>query len=217
MTAAAAAHFNPTRPAPHPPAQRSLLFNLWEQADQLVPFPFLYFWLARPHPGRPAAKLHHLCHLDYIYGITGNFIAHLSCKDGAFSRAIIHRESFGFRLMPFQGRQELITPEAAERAIERYPLLQQLEFWEIFYEETGLGGDKVVELEIELLFERYRQLPWHSLRLERPLRAGAMEPIYRFRKAGTRCEFIVGARTGRVRHEHVPDPPPPQPPDPIPH
>lgn len=197
----------------HPPsgergrgAPQSFLFGQWALADQHVPYPFLFFWLARPPGDQPAAKLHHLSHIDFIYSITGDFIAHLASKNGVFSRAVIHGEAFGYRLLPIQGQRGLMTPEAAERAIESYPLLRQLEFWEQFYYETGLGLEKVIELEIDHLFERYRQLPWHSLRLERPLRAGVLEPLYRFRKANSRCEFVVGAMTGTVRHEFVPDP-----------
>jgi len=207
----AAAHFHPSHHEQGRATPQSFLFGQWALADQHVPYPFLFFWLARPPAGQPAAKLHHLSHIDFIYSITGDFIAHLTSKGGVSSRAVIHREAFGYRFLPIQGQRGLITPEAAERAIESYPLLRQLEFWEQFYYETGLGAEKVIELELDYLFERYRQLPWHSLRLERPLRAGVLEPIYRFRKADSRCEFVVGATTGTVRHEFVADPAPPAP------
>lgn len=212
MTAAALqSGHRPHEPRPpHRPA--SPLFRLWEQADELVPYPFLYCWLARPHAGKSAATLRHLCHVDFIYGITGNFIIHLTARDGAFGQGIVARQSLGYRLMPIQGRQNLMTPEAAERAIERWPLLQDLEFWIEFYAVTGDGADEIRALECEILLQRYRALPWLSLRLERPLRAGQYEPFYRFRKAGTTCEFWVGAMSGTVRHEHVREPVAPPPP-----
>lgn len=207
MTAAAARSLPPSSAPVDAPDSRSLHFTLWNQANQLVPPAPLFFWLARPGGGQAAATLRHLTHVDFVYNLSSNFVAHLSCRDGVFSSATILRESPSHTLLALPGIQNLNPPEAAERALELYLQKQKLEFWHFFFREAGINVEEILRHEdrtpLELLHHRYGQLPWQSLRLERPLRAENFEPVYKFRKAHSRCEFVVGAIYGGVRHEHV--------------
>jgi hypothetical protein len=207
-------HHHPHHHHGHVP-RPSHLFDLWAAADQHVPFPFLLFWAARPPPKTVAATLRHLTHVDFVYGTTTDFIVAIGCRNGAFTPAIVERgprRSGEFRYMPIMGRTDLrLNPEQAEDRIESYLLRQDLRFWEFVFEETGRDLDKVLKLEIELLCRRYREHPWHSVRLERPRGAGLTEPIYKFQKARCRCEIWVGAQSGEVEHHYLPEdyaPPP---------
>lgn len=211
----AAAHLPPPHGRPHPHRPSSPLFDLWEAADQCVPFNFLLFWVARPPEKKATATLAELTHVDFVYSVTADFVALLGCRHNAFTPVVLERaprRSGEFNFMPIMARRDLrLTPDQAEERIETYLLRQDLRFWEQFFLETGLGLDEVLKLEIKLLCARYRQLPWHSVRLEWPRRAGTMEPIYKFRRHHCRCEFWVGAQSGEVEHHHVRDPitPPP--------
>jgi hypothetical protein len=205
-------------PDPHGhyhPRPASSILDIWEAADQCVPFNFLLFWVARPPPKVTTATLADLTYVDFVYSVTADFVAVLGCRHNAFTTIILERaprRSGEFNFMPIMARRDLrLTPEQAEERIEIYLLRQTLRFWEEFFLETGQGHGKVVKLERELLCTRYRQLPWHSVRLEWPRRAGTMEPIYKFRRYHCRCEFWVGAQSGEVEHHHVRDPitPPP--------
>jgi len=190
------------RPAPSP------FFALWEQADRHVPMPFLYCWLAQAPRHALATGLHQLRHVDFIYSIGNGFVAHLVARNGDFSQAVLARESPGHQLIPINRRQGLITPEAAERAIESHPSFKRLEFWLEFHRDFGAVPTDLHEFDTAALIDRFHELPWQSLRLDRPLRAGQFEPSYRFRKSASLYEFMVGAMTGTVRIDRLRRPAP---------
>lgn len=194
-----------TRPAPRREVDeltKSYFFQQWETADRHVPFPYVYWWIALPRPGRRAARLDALRRWDSSYRITNEFSIHLSGQDGVFAPGVLRRENYSFRLMPVQGRQGLLTPEGAEQILERHLERQHAGFWQMFLREID---ERHVAVKIEKCLEHYRRVDWHSLRFEQPFAAGVIEPFYKFRKVRSRSEFWVGARTGRIRHEPASD------------
>lgn len=190
------------RPAPTP----IRLFQVWESADQRVPFPSLISLIARPGRDQPALRLEHLHHVAFVYRVTDSWVADLEFADGAFGTAALRAQSYSFRLTPIPGRFGLMPPSDAEQLLELHLERKTPKFWSDFLFELSpsLKPDAKTRSEGGAL-DRYRKLPWHSLRLEQPFGAGFGEPFYKFRKRDSRYEFWVGARTGDVRDELAPD------------
>ena len=178
--------------------EESYFFRMWANADQHVPYPYVYWWHARPREGRRSHKLDSLRCWEFRYRITNEFAVHLAGEDTRLQPGVLLRENYGYRLMPVPGRFGLLTPEAANEVLERHLEGQTRRFWEYFIREiegqhTAVNPEKCIP--------HFRKLEWGSLRFEQPFAAGIVEPFYKFHKAGSRCEFWVGARSGRVRHE----------------
>jgi hypothetical protein len=182
------------------PDRASFLFSLWQQADQHVPFPFLYRLTAQSTGSQAALNLSDLGRIDFVYRITNDFVAHLRLEHGEISPAILYHESYSFQLMPIQGHQGLMPPEEAQKILEAHLGAQPHSFWDAFLSELEPEPEATAEP-----LERFRHTAWHSLRLEQPFGAGVIEPFYKFRKAGSHCEFWIGSRTGIARIEHVHD------------
>ena len=209
-------------PAPGSSPARNHLLAQWEAADQCVPFPFLLYWVARPPAGRAESTLSRLTHMDFVYGTTTDFIVLLSSREGVFTPAIVERaprNNSEFKFIPLMGLQQIrLTPDQAELAIEAHLRHQDHAFWEWFLVQSDETVPHAPKREVERLLARYRQLPWHSVKLEHPRSAGITEPSYRFRRAHARYEFQVGARTGQVIRHDIREPiaPPPFVPPPAP-
>lgn len=194
----------PLRPAPGHPhrpeehREESYFFRMWDNADHHVPYPYIYWWRARPREGRKSHKLESLRCWEFRYRITNEFSVRLTGEDQHLEPGTLLRENYSYRLMPVPGRYGLLTPEAANEVLERHLHGQTLRFWEFFIREIE---GRHAELKFAKRVEHFRRLPWGSLRFDQPFVAGVVEPFYKFHKAGSRCEFWVGARSGRVRHE----------------
>jgi len=186
-----------------PPEVRSPIFRIWTQADRQVPFPFLCRWRFHPPEGQTAATLHHLTEAEFVYRMNNVFIAKLSYAAGEFAPATLHQSPLDYHLLPMQGCQGLIAPEAAEDILHRHLEHQPRSFWaQLWSAECGEFAPSAVSPH----FERFRRLHWAALELEQPNRShrdrspgfGMVEPVYRFVKHEFPLEFLVGARTGQV-------------------
>lgn len=178
----------------------SPFFSLWQQADQWVPTPFLYYWIATSRDSKTTTRLAALRDVVFVYSVGNSFCAHLTAHDGQFSPATLVRESPAYRFMPISGRTGLITPETAEHAITDYLPVAAKDLLREYAEPAAATSE---ESEVTLI-ARFHQTPWKMLRLERPMRAGQVEPVYRFLKVGSQVEFIVGAASGRVQTSPAP-------------
>lgn len=201
----------PSASRPRRPEPRAVrLFHLWENADQLVPFPGLYQIAAQPGGGE-ALRLDQLNRCTFVYRVTNNFIAELTFADGSFGPATLHARAFGFRFTSIPGHFGLMPPEDAEHLLELHLERKERKFWNDFFFPIDPALAAASPSRAESWLEHYRRLPWHSLRLEQPFGAGFGEPFYKFRKLASRHEFWVGARTGGIREELALDAPAPPP------
>lgn len=169
------------------------LFWLWEEADRLVPFRWLYRAEALPRVGHTARDLDELVRFEFLYRITDGFVARVSGERGALGPAILRRESYQYEFTPVRDRSDLLTPSQAMEA-----LLQDLERREREFWERILKPEEVARAAAVTSFVHFNSHGWDRLRLEQPFAAGIREPFYQFRKACTEVEFWVGALTGTV-------------------
>jgi len=189
----------------YPPPSPIRLFQVWESADQRVPFASLYSLVACAGPGEPALKLEHLHHCAFVYRVTDSWVADLAFADGSFGPATLRAQPYGFKVVGIPGRYGLMPPGEAGQLLELYLGRKERKFWSDFLFELAPELKIDARVRADFFLDHYRQVPWHSLRLEQPFGAGFGEPFYKFRKRGSRYEFWVGARTGNIRDELAPD------------
>lgn len=198
-----------------PPRASGTLDRIWELADQCVPYKFLLFWSAHAPEGQLARTIDDLRHVDFIYSIAADFIAITGCRNNVFTPVLLEPNPRRSGTPPYRviiGRpDQLLTPGSAELHLERYLAKQARKFWEEFWRDIAHPARAAHEIAEFRHLEHYRALPWQSLRLEWSTRSGAFEPQYVFRKAGSRCEFRVGAQFGSIMHSPGAEPvtPPP--------
>lgn len=176
-----------------PEAQgKSLIFEAWRRAEQQVPFPFLYSLEATPRKGQAAGSLADLSTIQFAFRITAEFTAQVTLANGAFGTGELRRENLAFRLMPMQGSTGLLTPEAAlQHLVRELPRLAPEKDEQAPGVKSSRRGAKP-EASIPA---------WASLALLQNFQAGIIEPHYFFREYDSTRQFVVGARTGRVRVE----------------
>jgi hypothetical protein len=188
----------------HPSASRPIrLFQIWENADQRVPFPSLYSLLVQPGSGEPALELDRLARCSFCYRVTDGFVATLEFSSGVFGPATLQRQTYSYKLVPISGRFGLLPPDEAEQLLERYLEGKAPVFWNEFLAEAAPGIAIDPGATGDVFVRHFRQLSWQSLRLAQPFGAGIGEPFYQFRKRDSRIEFWVGARTGDIHDELV--------------
>lgn len=166
-------------------------------ADQMVPTPSLYWWKLQPLNDRSGISLRHLSISEFIYRISDSFTAHILGRECAFSPAMLQRESFGYQRLPIRSREWLITPEAAERALDTFLTYQHRDFWASYWIAPGRD-------DLHDPLGAFRKRSWQSLCLEHLLQPGIREPSYKFRKTGSRHELWVGAYTSEVQMRLLP-------------
>lgn len=184
---------------PEAPRRGNALFQLWEEAERLVPYPWLYLAEATPRPGASARHLDELVRFEFVYRVTDGFIARIQGERGALGPAVLFPGRYHYEFTPIQSRTDLCTPEEAVAILLRDLAKRDAAFWErILHPEPPPGTPPLV------FFEEHG---WEFLRLQQPFAPGITEPYYQFRKRCAEVEFWVGAENGSVTMRPIPHPP----------